>query len=1314
MSTASRSDLVALCKMSRLMRNIATPLLYSVVKRSNARQLKAFLRTIKSPAASSRSLFLFVREFKITNADLVLTAFLDDLTAALLQLSRLYRLDILTLSVEFPRLLSVGYFPDLVSFRCIATCPGPTTLLADFVHRHPTLARLTLLQAKPLEQLDPDTTTLADSIGPTALVSFILRTAVVSVSLSISGAHCILGAVVAISMRTSAVLVEVVAHLPSARSVVVTKVTASPPLDRVVMHAQSVRTTVSKKSRHSRTLAAEIADATGPVDGDGDRQSGRGEYRSVTPSEEHATEAHLAAKWGLPQDAEPEMEGGRVTRRKRVTQVKRAPDAEVEPNSEDSRSPVDDFDGSDLSVLSESNGEQSIGTGVLTARGNLEDWQLPAVNQDAVQMYPTPRVHPYDIVDYFAEYPPLPYNSESESEKSESESSDEPTIVVKPLTTWKSDVSAWKSDWTPVTKNKAVKRTEVNKEETALMVMPKFFPHAFAEQGLQMDNEGQENNSDVPQMLNYTVPKLPEWKPMEFKVSVLGFFRGDKIHKALSKRECSLLQLGLITQIFRALLMGWIDGTPRQIGALAISPAKSDPPVVALHVVAGGIQASGRWVTSSCKFARTGEIFLENHVDNLSPPPEIRPWLLWDLHIRQRAPFLRPHHMLHKLLVRRKLHACVVHCKSPVRIEVVQPPGDEEEIQPSGAGHIRQRLNGARYLPRLFEELVNFKLAIHSGTIQPEVVFGKIGGSVPVCVNRFAGLSPSSNDLCYSFGILKTAAPMKNVLPVFYLAWTAILTGSLPRANTAATTVQYMKTALEHHRTKALGRTRVGRQTSASFSLLTGPTEQLWRQLQGIFEEESAGECFWELDKADLAVVKGKVGVLAQSVYVPLLTPSNQFAVALRDFAWGDQLPHREADDAAPSDDDDGFEPGVEGACDKSIAEETIEIGEAIAQLLDNKYAILRDLDIPLYRGSPVIATGETSAALAFVTARIERLDLDRHHWVDMHQFKFRCARAGLAYGAIWAMVAFLLGHEDGPTTTSVCFTVDPPRIAFGSTIVATAWADKTDIRRFRDRQLHRAFRGTRFQPEPLQHGQKRGHCAELPAFVPPNKPQVICQMADAFIEEAERAYFSRPGDVRSVGWTLAFDIRSLGYFEERIGIHWWKHALDATGFKEFRRRVLEGDGFKRGWRVGEDGVGERKRAEGEGGEGRGEEGEGERGERGGGWSGRWRVERAVEGGAGGGERGVESGAWGRRRGVESGAWGRRRGKERVWREGEGKEGEGGGKVEGVVERIGEGGSGGVVASRWEGDEDEKATIKMERDEREGKNQKRNGTQKKK
>ncbi|KAJ6471410.1 hypothetical protein C8R45DRAFT_1014197 [Mycena sanguinolenta] len=251
-SEAPHSDLVALCMTSRLIREIATPMLYRVVKLYKEKKLEAFLCTINSSAASSTSLSPLVREVRITISGLGPCPLVDDITASVFRFSRLESLELLLdPSVEFTPLLDSGYFANLATFRYTLKCPSSTTMLSHFVHRHPTITRLTVVQSEPLQQLDPThAASLTDCIGASAFISFMLRRFVFSVTLSCvpaepdidmhvlypastSGASPNQVSVLLFApMRVSVILVGVAAHLPHTRVVGVIRYNGSPQLSR--------------------------------------------------------------------------------------------------------------------------------------------------------------------------------------------------------------------------------------------------------------------------------------------------------------------------------------------------------------------------------------------------------------------------------------------------------------------------------------------------------------------------------------------------------------------------------------------------------------------------------------------------------------------------------------------------------------------------------------------------------------------------------------------------------------------------------------------------------------------------------------------------------------------------------------------------------------------------------------------------------------------------------------------------------------------------------------------------------------------------
>ncbi|KAF7342646.1 hypothetical protein MSAN_02021600 [Mycena sanguinolenta] len=149
MSHASRPDLVALCRTSRLFRNLATRLLYRIVALQTAAQLKAFLRTIESKRSQIAALRLsdHVRRFAIRDSKC--TANLpkrtaESFTSVLLQLHNLESLDLLFNSkVDLTETLNRAHFKNLSEFRYTVQFEDHPSL-SFFLNRHPTITRLTL------------------------------------------------------------------------------------------------------------------------------------------------------------------------------------------------------------------------------------------------------------------------------------------------------------------------------------------------------------------------------------------------------------------------------------------------------------------------------------------------------------------------------------------------------------------------------------------------------------------------------------------------------------------------------------------------------------------------------------------------------------------------------------------------------------------------------------------------------------------------------------------------------------------------------------------------------------------------------------------------------------------------------------------------------------------------------------------------------------------------------------------------------------------------------------------------------------------
>ncbi|KAJ6490837.1 hypothetical protein C8R45DRAFT_194699 [Mycena sanguinolenta] len=147
MSYSSRSDLVVLCRTSRLIRNVATRLLYRIVALHTGAQLKSFLRTMESKRPHITALLDHVRRFAIKSFKCTANLperIIQSLTSVLSQLRNLESLDLLlATTMHFTGTLDHAHFNNLTRFQftaesdCIAS-------LSSFLNRHPTITYLTL------------------------------------------------------------------------------------------------------------------------------------------------------------------------------------------------------------------------------------------------------------------------------------------------------------------------------------------------------------------------------------------------------------------------------------------------------------------------------------------------------------------------------------------------------------------------------------------------------------------------------------------------------------------------------------------------------------------------------------------------------------------------------------------------------------------------------------------------------------------------------------------------------------------------------------------------------------------------------------------------------------------------------------------------------------------------------------------------------------------------------------------------------------------------------------------------------------------
>ncbi|KAJ7191018.1 hypothetical protein GGX14DRAFT_407548 [Mycena pura] len=267
------------------------------------------------------------------------------------------------------------------------------------------------------------------------------------------------------------------------------------------MHAK-VRTKASATSvRNERSLAAEVQDAgatLGSMAGDSQvREEDGHTYRSVTPPTLHATEGRLAEKWGLPRDEVHAAGGTRVTRSKRITMPISSESTRLATGVADDSaakrreaSRITAVEAPEVAVPRQEgvDAASSIATHEYRATGELGDWRLPAVDQNALRVYTAPRVHPYDIIEYFAQYPKQEYDSDNESISDKRKLED--------------------MGWTQVGKSghRKVDAEGDKAQHGALVVRRNYFPDWFDE-----ETDGSSESDDG-------IPQLPVWKPIVFDV----------------------------------------------------------------------------------------------------------------------------------------------------------------------------------------------------------------------------------------------------------------------------------------------------------------------------------------------------------------------------------------------------------------------------------------------------------------------------------------------------------------------------------------------------------------------------------------------------------------------------------------------------------------------------------------------------------------------------------------------------------------------------------------------------------------------------
>ncbi|KAJ7186340.1 hypothetical protein GGX14DRAFT_581120 [Mycena pura] len=153
--------------------------------------------------------------------------------------------------------------------------------------------------------------------------------------------------------------------------------------------------------------------------------------------------------------------------------------------------------------------EPSVNDGALTAVGELEEGHLPAFDQNTLQRNAAMRLRPYELEEYFLQYPKREYISSDDSSSDE-----EQQIVLRRR-------ANEQAGWTQVGRNYLHRvDAEGAKASDALVIKRSFFPDWFSadDKYSSEDEDGEESEPDTPELYNITVPKLPAWKPIELNM----------------------------------------------------------------------------------------------------------------------------------------------------------------------------------------------------------------------------------------------------------------------------------------------------------------------------------------------------------------------------------------------------------------------------------------------------------------------------------------------------------------------------------------------------------------------------------------------------------------------------------------------------------------------------------------------------------------------------------------------------------------------------------------------------------------------------
>ncbi|KAJ6578223.1 hypothetical protein B0H19DRAFT_1122698 [Mycena capillaripes] len=142
----SPMDLLALCRTSRLINGLATPLLYRCIDLRDIFQMETFVSALEKYAESPMPLWCHIQKISITMHDgsTLEHSLSSRITTALSKCLDLHTLGLITPHAHLSALFVDAHFPNLRAFHHIVMPDAPTDLSA-FLNRHQTITSLALM-----------------------------------------------------------------------------------------------------------------------------------------------------------------------------------------------------------------------------------------------------------------------------------------------------------------------------------------------------------------------------------------------------------------------------------------------------------------------------------------------------------------------------------------------------------------------------------------------------------------------------------------------------------------------------------------------------------------------------------------------------------------------------------------------------------------------------------------------------------------------------------------------------------------------------------------------------------------------------------------------------------------------------------------------------------------------------------------------------------------------------------------------------------------------------------------------------------------